>query len=434
MRRVLTGFVGAVLEAWQELRIHRTRVLLSLIGVAVAVCSLTTVVALGGIVQQANEELSERSSGRPATLYLTAYSDGTGAGAASGSGSGEIDGELMDATWADTLERYDVTYGSRLLSGTQNVGFVDGIVPVGVQAVDQPYGEMHRVRVSEGAWFTDADETQLAPRVIVNEIFWERLGSPALETHPTVELGGQGAQPSTIAVITGVTPVASYETEPSMFMLVDQFAAVQAADPTNGGSAAGGADAGFNPFGGQTQYEMWVPPDIAETLMPLLQRDFAAALGEGVQVDVYRQDYAQFGDDPFLVTKLVVGGIAVLVLLLGALGLVNIALVTVKQRVREIGIRRSFGATAGRVFFAVMMESVVATVAAGVAGVVVAVLVVQSPMVRDLVGQGMITDFPPFPVEAAVLGLVAATAVGALAGLLPALVAVRVKVIDAIRY
>ena len=45
------------------------------------------------------------------------------------------------------------------------------------------------------------------------------------------------------------------------------------------------------------------------------------------------------------------------VILLGALGLVNIALVTVKQRVREIGIRRSFGATAGRVFFAVMMES-----------------------------------------------------------------------------
>lgn len=65
---------------------------------------------------------------------------------------------------------------------------------------------------------------------------------------------------------------------------------------------------------------------------------------------------------------------------------------------QEIGIRRSFGATAGRVFVAVMMESVVATVAAGV------------------------------------LGLAAATFVGALAGLTPALVAVRVKVIDAIRY
>jgi putative ABC transport system permease protein len=428
VKRALTGLVGAVLEAWQELRIHRTRVLLSLIGVAVAVCSLTTVVALGAIVQQANEELSERSSGRPATLYLSAYSDGTGGG------SGEIDGDLMDETWAKTLERYDVRYGSRVASGSQNVAFVDGVVPVGLQAVDQPYGEMHRVRVSEGAWFTPADTEQLAPRLIVNEIFWQRLGSPALETHPTVRLGGQGAQPTTVAVVVGVTPVASYETEPSMFMLVDQYAAVQAADPTGGGAGGGGFVDPFGAGGSPTQYEMWVPPAIAEALIPVLQRDFAAALGEGTQVDVYRQDSAQYGDDPFLVTKLVVGGIAVLVLLLGALGLVNIALVTVKQRVREIGIRRSFGATAGRVFFAVMMESVVATVAAGVAGVVAAVLIVQSPWVRELVGQGMITDFPPFPVDAAVLGLVAATAVGALAGLLPALVAVRVKVIDAIRY
>ncbi len=41
---------------------------------------------------------------------------------------------------------------------------------------------------------------------------------------------------------------------------------------------------------------------------------------------------------------------------------------------------------------------------------------------------------PAFPIEAALIGLASATAVGALAGLLPALVAVRVKVIDAIRY
>ena len=128
-----------------------------------------------------------------------------------------------------------------------------------------------------------------------------------------------------------------------------------------------------------------------------------------------------------------VAAVAVLVLLLGALGLVNISLVTVRQRIREIGIRRSFGATAGRVFFAVMMESVVATVAAGVIGVFLAVLIVTSPLVTDLIGQG-ITDLPAFPIEAALVGLGAATLVGALAGLLPAIVAVRVKVIDAIRY
>lgn len=57
----------------------------------------------------------------------------------------------------------------------------------------------------------------------------------------------------------------------------------------------------------------------------------------------------------------------------------------------------------------------------------------QNPWIQLLVAPGL-TDVPPFPVEAAVIGLVASAAVGALAGLLPALVAVRVKVIDAIRY
>jgi putative ABC transport system permease protein len=422
VRRAFTSLVGAIIEASQELRVHRTRVLLSLIGVAVAVCSLTTVVALGGIVQQSSEELSERQSGRPASLYVSAFSnDGA-----------PIDSATMDATWAETLARYDITYGSRVMQTAQAVPFPTGVVDVQTQAVDQPYGEMHRVRLTEGDWFSPTDATLLAPVLVVNQIFWERLGSPELGTHPTVELGAKGGSPGTTAVIVGVYPVASYETEPAMFMLADHLTAMQKALPTV---------AQQDPYGGgSTQYEMWVPPAISEQLMEIVKRDFSSALATpgggtgGIQVDVYRQDYAQFGDDPFLVTKLVVGGIAVLVLLLGALGLVNIALVTVKQRVREIGIRRSFGATAGRVFFAVMMESVVATIAAGTVGVIAAVLLVQNPWTMELVGRGLVSDFPPFPAEAALLGLLASTVVGALAGLLPALVAVRVKVIDAIRY
>jgi len=173
---------------------------------------------------------------------------------------------------------------------------------------------------------------------------------------------------------------------------------------------------------------------ISEELVPLVQRDVQAELGTGFEAQVNRNDYLAWQEgDPLLPYKLVIGGVAVLVLFLGALGLVNISLVTVRQRIREIGIRRSFGATAGRVFFAVMMESVVATLAAGVVGVTLAVVIVQNPWVREMVGQG-VQDLPPFPIEAAIIGLAASAGVGALAGLLPALVAVRVKVIDAIRY
>ena len=74
-------------------------------------------------------------------------------------------------------------------------------------------------------------------------------------------------------------------------------------------------------------------------------------------------------------------GVALVILLLGALGLVNISLVTVRFRVREIGIRRSYGATGGRIFVGVLMESVVATVLAGAVGVTAAVALVKAPFV-----------------------------------------------------
>lgn len=347
----------------------------------------------------------------------------------------------MDAAWADVLDRYQVSFATRVQNVSQLVPFPDGAVQVMTQAVDQPYGEMHRVQMAEGGWFTPLDAQQLAPRLIVNSVFWDRMGNPPLSSNPVVALGGQGVPNAasgipaggTTAVVVGVVPASTWETQPTMFMLADHLTALQDAATGERGAGAAATD----PYGQgapQTQYEMWVPPEISDALTAVVKRDLAAALGDNVSVDVARNDWATYGNDPFLVTKLVVTGIAVLVLLLGALGLVNIALVTVKQRVREIGIRRSFGATAGRVFFAVMMESVVATVVAGAVGVIVSILVVQSPAMREVIGQGMVSDFPPFPVDAAITGLVAATAVGAIAGLLPALVAVRVKVIDAIRY
>ncbi|MEA9986618.1 ABC transporter permease [Subtercola sp. RTI3] len=408
MKGLLTAFVGSVIEAWAELRIHRTRVLLSLIGVAVAVCALTSVVALGNIAQQATIETSERSSGRPATLYVSAYTaDGSTPSAA-----------VMDKTWNEALVRYGVRYASRVNQQQLSIQFIDGVSVVNAMLVDQPYGTMHRVTVSKGSWFGEADAQRLAPALIVNDIFYARLGSPDLSTHPTVTLAG--SKPVT-AVLVGVTASQSWETQPSMMMLNDAY--TQLADKLT-------TDASYPSY---PSYEMWVPPALSADLTTRLTADFSASLGEGATAQVNRQDYAANGDDPFLPIKLVISGVAVLVLLLGALGLVNISLVTVRQRIQEIGIRRSFGATARRVFFAVMMESVVATVAAGVAGVMLSILIVKSPWVEGAIAQG-VSDVPPFPVEAAVLGLAAAVVVGAIAGLLPAVVAVRVKVIDAIRY
>ena len=402
----ITTIVGSVVEAWAELRIHKTRVLLSLIGVAVAVTAITVVVGVGAIAQQALTETSERQGGRPALLSVTAYSD-TGAVPSS---------DQMQEAFGSTAERYSIDYVSRTIYSNLRVQFADGVQDVQLQAVDIPFATMHRLKIDRGAWFDDADEQRLAPSLIVNDAFWQKLGSPDLSTHPVVDLLGDG---TVTAVVTGLLPTQPYDDYPRMMMLYSAFDRVGTLDPATGQSVT---------------YELWVPPTVAEELTPLIQRDVQGSLGDGFDAQVNRQDYLAYNSgDQLLPFKLVIGGVAVLVLFLGALGLVNISLVTVRQRIREIGVRRSFGATAGRVFFAVMMESVVATLAAGAVGVTLAVVIVQNPWVREMVGQG-VQDLPAFPIEAAVVGLAASAVVGALAGLLPALVAVRVKVIDAIRY
>lgn len=407
MNRLLSGLVGACVEAWAELRIHRTRVLLSLIGVAVAVAAITAVVGVASIAEQAQRE-SLDSQGRPATFAVYPYSN-----------TGEIAAETLDEAFFEAVDRYNIAFASRSGYGESHVQFVDGSTLVPITTTDPDFGVIHRTRVDKGRWFTEADEARLAPAVIVNRAMWERMGSPDLATNPTVEIVGET---NVTAVVIGVFPHPGWEDDmPQMNML---YSAWQRITPPEIKKHV------------VPSFEMWVPSENADELGDAVKRDLLLKLGKGTQVDLQRIDFEgqmMGGQDPLLPLKLVVGGIAALVLFLGALSLVNISIVTLKQRIREIGIRRSFGATAGRVFFSVMMESVVGTLVAGIVGVMIAVAIVSNEWIQRQVAPS-IQDLPPFPVDAAILGLICATSVGALAGLLPALLAVRVKVIDAIRY
>ena len=405
---LLSSIVGSVVEAWDEVRINRTRVLLSLIGIGVAVCALATVVGAGAVFGQAQTEQYERSSGRPATLMgYPPFSQTTQQPVEAAQYF-----ELMDTL----VERYQVSHATVVRRGSASVQLPNGTQFTAVQGVSDKFGVMHRVDVVVGRWLSEEDGTRLAPAVVINDNFYDQLGRPDLRTHPTIELK---AESLTTAVIVGVLAPEPNQTGLSLSLLDEPYRQLVGAAAANEGDIS---------------YEIWVPEEQAAQLADLLNRDIAAVFGDDINPSINRNDYLAWGGpNPLEPLQWAIGGIAALILLLGALGLVNISLVTVKYRVREIGVRRAFGATAGRVFFAVMMESVVATIAAGVIGVAVSIAIVQNPAVQDLIAPG-VQDLPPYPLEAAMIALGASAAVGVLAGLMPALLAVKVKVIDAIRY
>lgn len=393
----MTAFIAAVVEAWGEFKVQKARVLLSLIGVALSVAALASVVGVGDLARASMQQSQEKYSGRTATIQTYFQ---TMAAKMPADARQKID-ELAD--------RCGLKYVSLKGSANGSFQFINGAAQTQISIVDPAYDVIHRLKVSRGSWFAADDAQRLTPALVVNEKFYDAMGRPDLNKQPEVEMTGDTSKTT---VVIGVVPNEYEQAQPMAYGL------------------PGIATEGAGDFGGMS-LEIWVQPEQAQQLAQALRSDFAAIF-PNVPADVRRSDYAALGD-PFASAQLLIAGIAALVMFLGVLSLLNITLVTIRYRVREIGIRRSFGATGGRVFFGVLMESVVATTVAGILGVMAAIVLVKNPWIESKIGPGM-TDYPPFPVSAALIGLGAAILAGAVAGALPALVAVRVKVIDAIRF
>jgi len=405
----MNGIIGSFVEAWAEFRVHKARVILSLLGVGIAVLALTAVVGIGQIATQAQIEQLQRGSGRPATLVVNPpFNSETGQ---------SVGAAEFDAAMADIVDRYSITYAGRTSWDSTNIQLPTGVQLMDLALVDPPYGVMHRVELVTGSWFTDRDELRLMPAIVINDLLWDALGRPSMASHPTIELL---TERPTEALIIGVVPSSQWEMSFRANLLVSAWEQIR---PTA---------IGYTPS--PPTFELWVPLEIADVLTERIRAELTTALGGSLVIDVFRADYLAWGSvDPVEPFRVVLLGVAGLILALGALGLVNIALVTVRQRIREIGIRRAFGATAPRIFLAVMLESVLATVFAGFVGVVLAIILVQNEWALSVFAPDL-TDVPAFPADAALLGFACAVGVGALAGILPAIIAVRVKVIDAIRY
>jgi ABC-type antimicrobial peptide transport system permease subunit len=402
--------LATVAEAWSEVRVHKARVVLSLVGVFLAVFAMTTVTALGLLVAQVQQEQGERMGGRAATIAVTAYDPQTGMPPAT---------QEWDAAVADLTERYGITATASIGYEETRFRLPGGTQAVQTRRVSPSYGQLHRIEPIEGRWLREGDRDSLAPAVVVNEAFLGALGVPDLSSQPTVVIGGR--TPVRAAVV-GV--VREGYADELLAYRVDR-----SAGPWDAPRAADPSEMGFSP----PTLELWVPPEQADEVMAVVTNDLGLALG-GVQVDAYRQD-AQGLEETLGMLRLAIRGAGVVVLVLGGLGVLNIGLVTVRQRIREIGVRRSFGATSARVFSAIVLEGVCATFLAGLAAVALSVVLVRNLPLERLLNSGVpLADTPGFPVAAAVEGLVAATAVGALAGLLPAVIAVRARVIDAIRF
>lgn len=126
------------------------------------------------------------------------------------------------------------------------------------------------------------------------------------------------------------------------------------------------------------------------------------------------------------ILKILLGGIASISLIVGGIGIMNIMLVTVTERTREIGLKKAIGARRRRILWQFLTEAAVLTSLGGILGVIAGV--VMSRMISSVMGTPTMISVP-----AAVIAVLFSMIIGIVFGLLPAVKAANLNPIDALR-
>jgi putative ABC transport system permease protein len=147
--------------------------------------------------------------------------------------------------------------------------------------------------------------------------------------------------------------------------------------------------------------------------------------------------YAEFGKivGLFAILKFIAYFVGTLVLLSGVIGISNIMLIVVKERTKEIGIRRALGATPKDIRSQILLEAIFLTISAGMLGIATAtgVLVLVNKILDSMPSEGSMFANPSVDLSVVFFALIILVGSGLLAGFIPAQTAINVKPVDALR-
>ncbi len=169
-----------------------------------------------------------------------------------------------------------------------------------------------------------------------------------------------------------------------------------------------------------------------EEVSAILRARHRTAIGEDDFTVFNQQDFVDTAQQITGVFTIFLGGIAAISLLVGGIGIMNIMLVSVIERTREIGLRKALGARKSDILVQFLAESSLLSLTGGILGIVLGWLI--ATIVGIIAANANADINPVIGLDAVLLATLFSTAVGLFFGLYPANRAASLEPVEALRY
>ncbi|KQW53425.1 macrolide ABC transporter permease [Nocardioides sp. Root1257] len=395
----------------EAVRAHRMRSLLTMLGIVIGIASVILTVGFG---QGAQDKVRDQIDALGSNLLIVSPGSSTDSGGMRGGFGSATTLTLDDATAiADRTAAPDVSRVAPTTSTSTAVTAGETNWTTSVVGTTTDWLDVRARTLTSGRFFTD-DELASGAKVVVlgpdtaSELF--SFGSPVGQT---VSIGGQ--QLTVIGVLDSSGSSDSGSTEDD-----------QAVVPISTAKALSGSTSG-------AVSTIYVEAASSGTLSAAYQ-EVQSLLATRHGVTTAEADFSISTQESLVETAnstnktltVLLTGIAAISLLVGGVGVMNIMLVSVTERIREIGLRKALGATPSVIGRQFLVEASMLGLAGGVVGILVGV--VGSWVLPPLIDQPVTLSL-----LATVAALLTALALGVGFGVYPASRAARLTPIDALR-
>ncbi len=399
-------FLQTVLMALREIRRNTLRSVLTMLGVVIGVGAVIALVSVGrGATQKVTEDIGKLGKN---LLMVSAGARVRGGASSAAHALGMADMQAIDREISGV---HAVAPGA---SSQQQVIYGNKNVSTSITGTDNNFFEVRGYSIDKGRTFTQGEAQSGVPVCVLGATVKTNLFGTQDPLNKQVRVGKLSCQIIGTLVSKGTAGLGQDQDD----LLLMPLAAFQR-------RITGNNDISLILVSAEEGLDTSV---VAESIRALLRQRRHLPLGADDDFNV--RDMAEIADTVTSTTNAMtalLGAIAAVSLIVGGIGIMNIMLVSVTERTREIGIRLAIGAFASEVMMQFLLEAIVLSTLGGIIGVIIG-LIGSFFAARSLALPFVI------PPEIVLLAFAFSALVGVLFGYLPARKAAQLNPIEALRH